>query len=268
VRLGKDWYNMANRKIGVTSTSFNMPFDQMLPLAKEMGITGIQLWNVSGEHDARSLTQDARERLLDKIRSHGMEISALCAEVGGFTDPATVEVHLEKAKAVIDLAVDFGVYVISGHVGTISEDPNDPARVCMRKAMIELGSYAEDRGKVYASETGPETIELMREFIDELPNKAIKLNFDPANLVMNGINPVKGVLVGKELIVHTHVKDAIRYVDGSCEEMPVGKGSVPFSEYFAALDSIGYDGYFTIEREIGENRVVDIRAAVEVIKSL
>ena len=40
------------------------------------------------------------------------------------------------------------------------------------KAMIEFGKYAEDRGKVYASETGPEPIELMREFIEALPNKA------------------------------------------------------------------------------------------------
>lgn len=244
-----------------------MPFDQMLPLAKEMGITGLQLWNVGGEHDAPSLSKDDRKRLLDKITSHGMEISALCAEVGGFAEPATVEDRLMRVKAVIDMAVDMGVYVISGHVGHIAADPNDPGRVCMARAMVELGKYAEDRGKVYASETGPETIELMREFIDPLPNKAIKLNYDPANLVMNAFDPVHGVLVGRELIVHTHVKDAIRHPDGTPEEVPVGKGGVPFKEYFAALDSIGYNGYFTIEREVGEDRVSDIRAAIEVIRS-
>jgi len=258
---------LADRKIGVTSTSFNMPFDEMLPLAAEMGITGVQLWNVGGEHDARSLSTDERKQLLEKIKSRGMEISALCAEVGGFTDPAIVQENLEKAKAVIDMAVDMDVYVISGHVGVIPEDPSAPERVCMTEAMVELGKYAEDRGKVYASETGPESIELMREFIDALPNKAIKLNYDPANLVMSGFDPVKGVLVGSELIVHTHVKDAIRHPDGRPQEMPVGQGAVPFSEYFAALQAVGYNGYYTIEREVGENRVADIRRAVEVIRS-
>lgn len=259
---------MATRKVGVTSTSFNMPFDKMLPLAKEMGITGVQIWGVGGEHDARTLSKDARLRLLDQIKSHGMEVSALCAEVGGFTDPATVDEHMEAAKAVIDMAVDMGVYVISGHVGVIPNDHNNPAWICMAKAMTEFGKYAEDRGKVYASETGPEPIELMREFIESLPNKAIKLNFDPANLVMNGINPVKGVLVGADLIVHTHVKDGVRYMDGRAEEVPVGKGQVPFGEYFATLDAVGYDGFFTIEREVGDNRVADIQAAIEVITSL
>lgn len=259
---------MASRKIGVTSTSFHMPFDEMLPLAREMGITGLQLWGVGGEHDAMTLSTDDRKRLLDQITSLGMEISALCAEVGGFCHPETVEGNTEKARAVVDMAVDMGVYVVSGHVGVIAEDPNDPGRVCMAKAMAEFGKYCEDRGTVYASETGPETIELMREFIDALPNKGIALNYDPANLVMNGFDPVKGVLVGQELIVHTHVKDAVRYPDGSCDEVPVGTGQVPFAEYFAALDSIGYDGYLTIEREVGDNRVADVRAAVEVIRSL
>lgn len=259
---------MANRKIGVTSTSFCMPFDKMLPLAKEMGIVGVQLWGVGGEHDAMTLSSDDRRRLLDQIRSQGMEISALCAEVGGFTTPDTVEGNLEKARAVVDMAIDMDVCVVSGHIGVIAEDRNDPGRVCMAEAMTEFGKYCEDRGKVYASETGPESIELMREFIDALPNKAIKLNYDPANLVMNGFNPVKGVQVGRELIVHTHVKDGVRYMNGSCEEVPVGKGQVSFGEYFAALDAIGYDGYLTIEREVGDNRVADIQAAIEVIRSL
>lgn len=245
-----------------------MPFDKMLPLAKEMGIVGVQLWGVGGEHDAMTLTKDDRMRLLDQISSQGMEITALCAEVGGFTHPESVEDSLEKARAVVDMAVDMGVYVVSGHIGVIAEDPNDPGRVCMANAMTEFGKSCEDRGKVYASETGPETIELMREFIEALPNKAIKLNYDPANLVMTGINPVKGVQVGNELIVHTHVKDGVRYMNGSCDEVPVGTGQVPFGEYFMALDAIGYDGYFTIEREVGDNRVADIQAAIEVIRSL
>ncbi|NLN75116.1 MAG: sugar phosphate isomerase/epimerase [Armatimonadetes bacterium] len=258
---------MANRKIGVTSTSFAMPFDEMLPLAKRMGIKGVQLWCAHGEHDAKMLSKDDRLQLLDKIHSHGMVVTALCAEVGGFTNPDTVEANLETAKAVVDMAVDMDVYVISGHIGVISDNPNDPGRLCMNQAMIDFGDYCEQRGKVYASETGPESIELMREFIDALPNKGIKLNYDPANLIMKGINPVKGVLVGRELIVHTHVKDGVRYMDGSAEEVPVGTGQVPFGEWFAVLDAVGYDGFFTIEREVGANRVADIKGAIEVIRS-
>lgn len=74
--------------------------------------------------------------------------------------------------------------------------------------------------------------------------------------------------MGSELTVHTHVKDAVRHPDGRPEEMPVGKGSAPFAECVAALDAVGYDGFFTVESEGGENRLEDIRAAVEVIRAL
>ncbi len=261
--------NLANRKIGITETSLAMPFDDMLPLAKELGIAGLQIWGVGGIHDAMALSIDDRKRLLDQIKSHGLEISALCAEVGGFTNPETVEDHLTRARAVVDMAVDMGVHVISGHVGVISEDPNDPGRVCMAKAMIEFGKYAEDRGKVYASETGPESIELMREFIDALPNNAIKLNYDPANLVMNGFNPVKGVLVGGDLIVHTHVKDGVRY-DGrplrrGARRQGAGARSASISRRSTRSATMDTSQSSARPGTIG---VADVKGAIEVIKSL
>ena len=43
--------------------------------------------------------------------------------------------------------------------------------------------------------------------------------------------------------------------------MPLGTGNVPFPEYLAALKEIGYDGFLTIEREVGEKPVDDIRLA-------
>jgi len=37
-----------------------------------------------------------------------------------------------------------------------------------------------------------------------------------------------------------------------------GEGDVPFKEYFKALKEIGYNGFLTIERETGNDRVADI----------
>jgi len=50
-------------------------------------------------------------------------------------------------------------------------------------------------------------------------------------------------------------------------ELPLGKGGVPWAGYIAALKSIGYDGYLTIEREVGENPSADIALAVSFLKT-
>ena len=46
-------------------------------------------------------------------------------------------------------------------------------------------------------------------------------------------------------------------------EKPLGEGSVDFGKYLTALREIGYDGYLTIEREVGANPSADIAAAVK-----
>jgi sugar phosphate isomerase/epimerase len=49
-------------------------------------------------------------------------------------------------------------------------------------------------------------------------------------------------------------------------ETPVGEGAVDFDSYLGALKKTGYDGYFTIEREAGENPGEDIAGALRFIK--
>ncbi len=55
-------------------------------------------------------------------------------------------------------------------------------------------------------------------------------------------------------------------VSCSFTEMPLGEGSVDFSAYLNALDDIGYKGFLTIEREVGDNPERDIEKAVEFLK--
>jgi len=50
------------------------------------------------------------------------------------------------------------------------------------------------------------------------------------------------------------------------KEVPLGEGSVDFDAYFRALVDIGYRGYLTIEREVGDNPEEDIRKAVQFIR--
>jgi sugar phosphate isomerase/epimerase len=136
-------------------------------------------------------------------------------------------------------------------------------------------------GAYFAIETGPETSTVLKMFLDSLKSKGVRVNLDPANLVMvTGDDPVQAVFNLKDYIVHTHAKDGImlrrknpEIIYGMIEdaiqseeafrEVPLGEGSVDFHEYLKALDSIGYSGFLTIEREVGDNPEKDIRTAVE-----
>ena len=121
----------------------------------------------------------------------------------------------------------------------------------------------------FASETGPEMAVVLKKLLDKADTKSAKVNLDPANFVMLvGQDPVEAVHILKDYIVHTHAKDGIKLGERKYRELPLGQGGVPFPEYLAALKSIGYDGFLTIERETGDTPADDIRLAYNYLSDL
>jgi sugar phosphate isomerase/epimerase len=283
-------------KIGVIVDSFRAGVREGLRKAKEVGADGVQIYAVRGEMDPDHLSARERKELRDYIASLGLEISALCGDLGGhgFQDRTENPAKIEKSKRILDLAVELGTNVVTTHIGVVPQDPADPVYQEMQRACEELASYATGMNAYFAIETGPEPAAHLKAFLDTLGSKGVSVNFDPANMVMvTGDDPVAGVKLLKDYLVHTHVKDGVRYlaldpreVYGSLgyekmsheriaqmaaegkifEEVPLGEGSVDFDAYFAALQEIGYTGYLTIEREVGANPEADIRKAVEFIR--
>ena len=54
----------------------------------------------------------------------------------------------------------------------------------------------------------------------------------------------------------------------SFTELPLGTGNVDFAAYLKALDEIGYHGFLTVEREVGDTPEKDIQTAVEFLQKL
>lgn len=50
------------------------------------------------------------------------------------------------------------------------------------------------------------------------------------------------------------------------QEVPLGTGDVDFPNYLKALEDIGYNGFLTIEREVGDNPEADITTAVNFLR--
>ena len=280
--------------IGVITDSFRLPVREALVKAKEVGADGVQIYAVSGEMDPANLSQEARKELRSYIDSLGLHISALVGDLGGhgFQDKHANPKKVEKSKRILDLALELGTNVVTTHIGIVPHEENE-IYYAMQQASEELSQYANSLGAHFAIETGPEPSVHLKSFLDTLTGTGVAVNFDPANMVMvTGDDPVQGVYTLKDYIVHTHVKDGVRLrevdprdvygmlgyepmshekiaemaTSGPFKEVPLGEGKVDFDAYFQALVDIGYQGYLTIEREVGDTPEADIRKAVEFIK--
>lgn len=276
--------------IGVIIESFRLDTDSALKKAAEIGADGIQMYATSGEHAPENMNHAARKELLDKVKSNGLRFSAICGDLGmGFGHADKNPALVEKSKRIIDLAKELETDIVTTHIGVVPSDKNHDRYKIMQDACHELAEYADSIGSHFAVETGPETSAVLKEFLDSLGSRGVGVNLDPANLVMvTGDSPVNAVYNLRDYIVHTHAKDGImlkpcipEYVYGvvhpipeevlnECyfEEVPLGTGSVPFAEYLNALDDIGYKGFLTIEREVGDSPEKDIKTAFDYLKNI
>ena len=274
--------------VGVIINSFRTDIPTAVKKAAEVGAQGIQVYATSGEMAPENLVGAKRKEFLDLVKSNGLVISALCGDLGGggFIHKDLNEARIEKSKRILDLAKELETDIVTTHIGVVPEDPNHDRYKIMQEACFKLAEYADSLDAHFAIETGPETSATLKGFLDTLHSTGVAVNLDPANLVMvTGDDPVGAVYNLKDYIVHTHAKDGKRnfyrapeeiygltekkmLADKSYIELPLGTGKVDFPNYLKALDDIGYHGFLTIEREVGEDPEKDIRTAVDFLNNL
>ncbi|MCM8769267.1 MAG: sugar phosphate isomerase/epimerase [Candidatus Omnitrophica bacterium] len=264
-------------KIGVIPDCFRLPIKEGIRKAAELKMDGIQPYATRGELDPKNLTQTGRQDLRHFVEGLGLKFSALVGDFGhGFTDPARIDYLVSRTKEVVDLAVELGTNVVTTHIGVVPDDVNAPAWKTMCQALPEIGNYAANKGIYLATETGPEPAALLKKLLDYLNNPGLRVNFDPANLVMVSDDPAaQAARTLAKYIVHTHAKDGRmlreKYAKRESpwwQELPLGEGDVNFPEYLRVMKEIGYTGFFTIEREVGENPAADIIKARDYLRKL
>lgn len=275
--------------IGVILESFRKPIPEAVDAAAKLGASGLQVYATATKLVKTEMSPAQRKDFLRMVKDHGLCFSALCGDLGkGFGNAELNPALVEESKRILDIALEMETNIVTTHIGVVPTEEDHPRYRIMQDACGELARYADTLGAHFAVETGPEPASVLRHFLDGLHSSGVAVNLDPANLVMvNRDDPVAAVHTLKDYIVHTHAKDGrqlhacdpeivygVRPKDPDCVtdssfiELPLGEGDVPFPAYLKALEDVGYRGFLTIEREVGEHPEKDIAAAVDFLKNI
>jgi len=282
-------------KIATLADWFGVGVIDGIKESERCGAQGVQLyaWN---ELNPFEITPAKIAEIKNTAENCGQTITALCGELAeanpgghGLEIAEKNPPLVDYLKRVLDLAAEFNCNVVTTHIGIIPDDKNSAIYEVLQNACGEVSDHAAKLDAWLAIETGPEPIDRLCAFTDSISSRRVAINYDPANLVMvTNDDEVKGVYTAGKRIVHTHAKDGVMklykgpdyvyrmFTDGGAEvlatlgdlfaETPLGQGSVRWQEYLGALNDIGYNGYLTIEREVGKDASADIKMAVGFLK--
>jgi len=196
------------------------------------------------------------------------------ARTVGFVPPATRAERERRTLAVADFAAELGAPGIATHIGFVPEDRSSADYQAVCEMVRRVCDHAVARGQTFALETGQEPAPVLLEFLMAAKRPNLRINFDPANMILYGTgDPIAALDILAPHVVTVHCKDGDwpPATPGALgEEQPLGQGSVGMERFIAKLKQIGYKGPLTIEREASDpaRRRRDIALGAELLRRL
>jgi sugar phosphate isomerase/epimerase len=191
----------------------------------------------------------------------------------GFIPKATRAAREQRTCEVSDFAAAIGAPSIATHIGFVPEDHSDPDYTGVRDMVRRVCDDAAEWNQTFALETGQEPARVLLGFIQDVDRPNLRINFDPANLILYGTgDPIEALDVLGPLVLSVHAKDGnwpVKDTPGALGvEQPLGTGAVGIERFVAKLKQIGYAGTLNVEREVEDpqQRLKDIRNGIALLE--
>jgi len=184
----------------------------------------------------------------------------------GFTNKELRAGRFARTKEVSRFAADLTIRALSCHLGFIPSDRTEALYQELRDLTRSLCEICSEHHQDFVLETGQESAEVLLGFIADVDRTNLKVNFDPANMIMYGSgDPLAALEILGLHVLSVHCKDAISPPAEDTtgllgEECALGDGEVDFPGFLEQLKKMNYQGLLTIEREAPDpnQRLADI----------
>lgn len=288
---------MNRLRLGIRLESLGVQLRLALQEASRLGVSGVQV-DAVGDLSPGVMSQTGRREFLHLLSTYNLQLTAVgCPLRHGLDVAQDQEQRIEHVRTVMTLSYDLGprmVVIQPGRVpeaeeekaadavsapavtpsglllatGSLSGGHDDRAGL-LQEALTSLARHGDHTGTTLALETGLESGVALATYLRRFDTSSLRVNYDPANLLMNRFDPIESARALHGLVVHVHAKDArASGASRSVQEVPLGQGDIDWLEMASVLEEIEYRGWLVIERESGSSRREDMAAGVRVLKRL
>ena len=273
-------------KIGIRLESLGLPLRRGLDRAVGMAAAGVQV-DAAGDLLPESLSQTGRREFRNLLRSLNLELTAVgCPLRRGLDVAEDLQPRLERVRKTLTLSFDLGARITIVEMPPIPDEPaeapppaadgglilasaplaDDPAKM-LRESLTDLGKHGDRIGAVVALEIGADPAEKAAAYLASFDSGSLGVSYDPANLFLNGFDPIQSLTPFRVRIVHTHARDARRSgVSRTGSEVALGAGDIDWMTYIAVLESLEYRGWIVVKRESGDQRLADVANGIAFLR--
>lgn len=251
--------------IGCALHDLRLPTRRAILTAYEMGFGVVEIGAGGGETAPRALSESGRRELARLVRDRGMNPAALDTHFrGGLTDPASVDERVAHTKAVVTMARDMGIAIVTSGVGRLGDERSLELAA---SALSAIGEVCEGAGVLFAVQTDGVDSAVLGEIVQGLSCPSMRYCVDPGVMLMAGADPVEVVGALSDNVLLAHARDAMTTSSGGSREAVLGEGEVDYLAFLAALSAAGYHGPHIVRRTDSSDPAPDIARAKAFLES-
>lgn len=260
---------MPQLKIGVGLRSLRQPFKKALHTVANLGAQGIE---IDARNDLRpaELSETGCRQLRKMLSDLNLRVAAIRFPTHrGYDVLADLERRIDATKQAMALAYRLGASVVVNAVGYVPEDAQHPAYDQLQVSLSDLARYGQHVGAMLACETGSEPPSRLVQLLDSLPEQAIGVAYNPANLIINDCYTEDSLRDCSSRVLHVVARDAVRDLSrGRGVDVPLGRGTVDFPQLLGTLDEQQYNGWFVVDRPQAEDPLAELQQAITFLNAL
>ena len=255
-------------RMAVPTRAFQEPLKRAVQRAAEMGAQGVQ-FDLRNEVRPGELSETGRRQLLHTLDEMNLTVaSAVFPTRRAFYDLEELDARLAATRQAMEFAFQLKTPVLTLRIGRIPEETAGDTYPILCEVMNDLARYGNRVGVTLALTPARDDPARLLQFLKQITQGPVGVNYDPATFVMAGHNPAEALALLQELLKHVVVRDGLRDMDGSGLEVPVGRGEVEWEEVLALLDEAEYHHWLTVDRTQGDDRPGDIHRAMQYLRNV
>lgn len=258
---------MIGVRIAIQTKCLAQPLRQALHIAGNLQAEGVQI-DLRQELAVAELSDTALRQLRKMLDDLNLRVGSVAFPTRrSFGNADQLERRIEATVAAMHGAGRLGCRVIVLTLGPCPA-PESAERATLLEALGTLAAQGNRLGvEIALQSTAP--VEELQNLVGELPEGAIGLDLNPADLVLAGQSPREFAERLGRHVVHLAANDAVRgFGSTGGGDVELGRGAADFPELLGMLEEYGYRGWATIERRQSRNPVADVENAVRFLRSL
>lgn len=258
---------MSRLKLAVATRCFGLPIKKAIKTAAQIGARGVQL-DIQNEITPSSFGASGDRQFRILLEQFNLSLASLRLPARhALTEHEFLDERVSQIKSALEFACRLRVPSLIIHPGQIqTEEGGNFPLVC--EVLNDLVRFASHIGTDLCIACEKNSASVIRDLVTKVDAGFLGIDFDTAEMIFNHQDPETAIRELHTWIKSYRLRDAVREMDRDGSEVPMGQGMVMWDQFLPLVMETSYQGWLTVDRTQGDQRLDDCRRAITYLNSL